>query len=127
MRHVALYFFGMLFGTFIAVAAEPARLTETDHCRVLAPKYQAQTEYRLWDGTRVDLYTEAEAIEVDYAKKWAECYGQAEYYGIVSGKRPAMLLLVANMEAERQFVYRAQTLAAAHEPEPMRLYIERID
>lgn len=101
-------------------------LSERDYCDRLAPKYLATVEHRLWDATRIDLYTSEEAIEVDFASKWAECYGQAEYYGIVSGKRPEMLLLVKDFNSEKQLVYRAQTLAAAHKP-PMRLYVEFIE
>lgn len=85
--------------------------TEADHCRRLAPKYGADSEVRMWDGTRVDLMTDEYAIEVDFARKWAEGVGQAVYYGHLTGKKPGLILLAQKNEA--RFVYRAQTTAAA--------------
>lgn len=38
-------------------------------------------EYRLSDNTRVDCMTDTLAVEFDFANKWAECIGQALYYG----------------------------------------------
>lgn len=38
-------------------------------------------EYRLSDNTRVDCMTDTLAVEFDLANKWAECIGQALYYG----------------------------------------------
>lgn len=52
-------------------------------------------EYRLPDGTRVDLLTETEAIEVDFAPKWAESIGQALWYAAQTGRRPAVALIVS--------------------------------
>ena len=85
--------------------------TEAEHCRRLAPKYGADTEVRMWDGTRVDLMNSEYAFEVDFARKWAEGVGQAVYYGHLTGKKPALILLAQKNEA--RFVYRAQTTAAA--------------
>lgn len=85
--------------------------TEADHCRRLAPKYGADLEVRMWDGTRVDLMNSEYAFEVDFAHKWAEGVGQAVYYGHLTGKKPGLILLSQKNEA--RFVYRAQTTAAA--------------
>lgn len=84
--------------------------TEADHCRRLAPQYHAQSEVRMWDGTRVDLLNDEYAFEVDFARKWAEGVGQAVYYGQLTGKKPGLILLAQKNEA--RFVYRAQTTAA---------------
>ncbi len=51
-------------------------------------------EYRLDDGTRVDCLTDTHAVEVDFARKWAESIGQALYYGLQTGKRPGVLLIL---------------------------------
>lgn len=92
---------------------------EVETCRELAVDLSRQrgekfvTEHRLWDGTRVDLLSDTWAVEVDYAGKWAECIGQALYYGQVSGRKPVCLLLV-NLPADGHFVYRCQTVCHNH-------------
>lgn len=79
----------------------------------LAVTFDGEPEVRNWDGTRVDLVTDRHAIEVDYAPKWAEAIGQALYYAEVQDKSPMVILLVQDMEKERQFVYRCQTVCVA--------------
>lgn len=68
-------------------------------------------EYRLFDGTRVDIVTDTFAIEVDFASKWSQSVGQALYYGKVLNKKPAILLVV-NGKLEDRFVMRLVTVAA---------------
>lgn len=53
-----------------------------------------QQEVILKDLTRVDIVTDTFAIEVDFAKKWAESIGQSLHYGLVLNKKPGILLLV---------------------------------
>ena len=48
----------------------------------------------LWDLTRVDCLTKDYAIEFDFAKKWAESIGQALYYSKMTGKAPAVVLIL---------------------------------
>lgn len=55
---------------------------------------EATDEFVLPDGARVDVMTEEYAIEIDFTNKWAECIGQALYYGQVTNKKPVCLLLV---------------------------------
>ena len=98
--------------------------SELECCRMLAPKYQAKVEVRLWDDTRCDLVTATQAIEVDWAPKWAEAVGQALYYGTVLNKEPTIILLVVDLEKERRYVYRCQTVAAQYK---IKLYVERVD
>ena len=50
----------------------------------------------LWDMTRVDCLTKDYAIEFDFAKKWAESIGQALYYSKLTGKAPAVVLILTN-------------------------------
>jgi len=57
-------------------------------------KDKGVTEYRLDDATRVDCLTKTHAVEFDFAAKWAECCGQALYYGIKTGKKPACVLII---------------------------------
>lgn len=53
------------------------------------------TEYRpKQDNVRVDILTKDEAIEVDFARKWAESIGQALYYAVLTKRRPAVMIIV---------------------------------
>lgn len=51
-------------------------------------------EYQLPDRTRVDCLTDEYAIEYDWAKKWAESIGQAMYYSKMTGKKPAVAIII---------------------------------
>ena len=51
-------------------------------------------EFLLWDMTRVDCLTKDYAIEFDFAKKWAESIGQSMYYAKMTGKAPAVVLIL---------------------------------
>jgi len=68
--------------------------TEIEEARKLAPKYHAKTEVVLSDGSRVDLLSDEYAIEVDWAPKWAESIGQSVHYGLLTGRKPAVILLL---------------------------------
>ncbi len=48
----------------------------------------------LWDLTRVDCLTKDYAIEFDFAKKWAESVGQSLYYSKMTGKNPAVVIIM---------------------------------
>ena len=54
-------------------------------------------EFRLWDATRVDCLTKDYAIEFDFAKKWAESIGQSLYYAKMTGKKPAVVLILTDV------------------------------
>ena len=63
----------------------------------------------LWDMTRVDCLTKDYAIEFDFAKKWAESIGQALYYSKMTGKSPAVVLILTNA-ADYRYVKRIERL-----------------
>jgi len=56
------------------------------------------TEYRLKDNSRVDCLTNEYAIEVDWAKKWAEGVGQSLFYAEMTGKKPAIGLIIGDKD-----------------------------
>lgn len=62
-------------------------------------------EYELPDHTRVDCLTEDYAIEFDYAKKWAESIGQSMYYARMTGKKPAVAIIIKSPK-ERIYINR---------------------
>jgi len=63
-----------------------------------------QLEYILFDRSRVDCLTKEYAIEVDWAKKWAEGIGQSLYYAEVTNRKPAIGLIMG--EKDEKFLKR---------------------
>lgn len=70
-------------------------------------------EYRLSDGTRVDCMLEDYAVEVDWARNWAEAIGQSLYYAMYTSTKPAVLLIVG--PGEERFLARLQAVANKYE------------
>lgn len=60
----------------------------------LCDELDGAIEFVLPDKTRVDCLTNEYAIEVDWAKKWAEGIGQSLYYAEMTDKKPAIGLIV---------------------------------
>ena len=66
-------------------------------------------EVILWDMTRVDCMTKDYAIEFDFAKKWAESIGQSLYYAKLTGKAPAVVLILTS-PTDYRYVKRIERL-----------------
>ena len=60
-------------------------------------------EYENKDKTRVDCLTKKEAVEFDFANKWHESIGQALHYGIMTGKKPMVVLILENQEQMKYY------------------------
>ena len=65
-------------------------------------KYNGIMEYTLPDYTRVDCLTKNYAVEFDFGKKWAESVGQSLHYANMTGKKPAIVLII---ERPKDFIY----------------------
>jgi len=63
----------------------------------------------LWDMTRVDCLAKDYAIEFDFAKKWAESIGQSLYYSKLTGKKPAVALILTSLY-DYKYVKRVERL-----------------
>lgn len=119
----------MILTVLIFSMAMSQNPTETQVCKSLAKKYHARVEVRLWDDSRVDLLSQEYAIEADWAHrslKWAEAIGQAQWYAIVTGRKPAVLLLVLNTRdpKTRRNLYRATAVCARL---GVKLFIETVE
>ena len=57
---------------FLACSHTPKKYHEKHYQTLLCNKLDGEMEYVLKDRTRVDCLTDEYAIEVDFAKKWAE-------------------------------------------------------
>lgn len=65
-------------------------------------RWHGIAEYKLPDNTRIDCLTKNYAVEFDFAKKWAEAVGQSIHYGMMTGKKPAIILII---EQPKDFIY----------------------
>lgn len=76
--------------------ATGAFATERQYQKYVNDKvFNGITEYRLDDGTRVDIFVKDKyAIEVDFAHKWYEAIGQASHYSLMTKTPPAVLLIL---------------------------------
>lgn len=57
-------------------------------------RWCGQAEVKLPDKTRVDCLTKNYAAEFDFAPKWAEAVGQSLHYAQMTGKKPAIILII---------------------------------
>ena len=74
-----------------------------------AVEHNGVTEYKLDDGTRVDVLTDSYAVEFDFAQKWAEAVGQSLYYAYKTGKQPAIVLIIEK-PSDWKYFKRVKTL-----------------
>jgi hypothetical protein len=67
---------------------------EREYQRQWAQENGGVVEVRLGDGTRVDVVTSEYAVEIEYARKWAEAVGQSLFYAQVTGKKAMIVIIV---------------------------------
>ena len=92
----------------------PQKLSEAFYRDYWAKKKGGlRTEVRCPDGTRCDIVSDKYAIEVDWAYKWYEGFGQALWYGFQLNKKPALLLILRS-SADSKFVIKVNSLAKHH-------------
>lgn len=77
-------------------------LNEASYQELWCRERNGISEYVLEDKTRVDCLTEDYAVEFDFANKWAESIGQALHYEMMTGKKPAIILII---EKPKDFIY----------------------
>jgi len=99
MKITANIILAFLFCALLTVLPEsPAHskniYRESEYQRLWYSRAGGKAEYVLPDRTRVDCLTGKYAVEVDFAPKWAEAIGQALYYASVTGRTPAVLLIM---------------------------------
>ena len=67
-------------------------------------------EYENEDFTRVDCLTKTHAVEFDFADKVYESVGQALHYGIMTGKKPKVVLILDNPELQMVYYKRLEKI-----------------
>jgi hypothetical protein len=88
---------------------EPIVRNERYYQIQLCDELGGAVEVFLPDKTRVDCLTDEYAIEVDWAKKWAEGIGQSLYYAEMTDKKPAIGLIVG--EKDKRYLRRINKVA----------------
>ena len=87
----------ILISLIVLLVSMPAyskrMFAEAEYQNYWCSNHNGITEYELKDFTRVDCLTETQAIEFDFANKWAECIGQSLHYGLMTHKQPACVLI----------------------------------
>ncbi len=71
----------------------------------------------------MDCLTKTYAVEVDFARKWAEAIGQALFYGVRTGRMPGVLMIIEKPE-ERRFLRRLR-LTIKEFSLPIRVWVVR--
>ena len=83
-----------------------------------------RVEVVLADRTRCDCLTQIHAIEFDFGSKWAEAIGQALYYGIQTGKKPGIVLILENQKDYKHWIRLNTTIN--HYNLPIQTRIDRV-
>lgn len=108
MKKIAM---GLLL-IFLATPAQAKRLySEATYQRAWCEKRGGIMEYKLNDKTRVDCLLPDMAVEFDFANKWAECIGQAIYYGRMTNRQAVCVLIMENGEKDLKYLKRLRHAA----------------
>jgi len=116
IRLIILLIFPLLF---IGCSQTTKKYYEKHYQTLLCNELGGEMEYVLQDKTRVDCLTDEYAIEVDFAKKWAEGVGQSLYYAHMTGRKPAVGFIM-NSEKDKRYFKRINALAKEYE---IKIYI----
>jgi len=95
---------------FYGCVSSPKKYYEKHYQTILCDELDGKMEYVLKDRTRVDCLTDEYAIEVDFAKKWAESIGQSLYYAKMTDKKPAVGLIM-DVSKDKRYYKRLNLIA----------------
>ena len=110
MRFILLLLFPLLFVGCSQTINQQMKHHEKYYQTLLCDKLHGEMEFVLEDRTRVDCLTDEYAIEVDFAKKWAESIGQSLFYAHMTGKEPAVGLII-DTSKESRYLKRLDVIA----------------
>ena len=127
MNKQSFYILIALFiGTIVAADAFDYRYTNTGY-RYVTHKHSESSYQHAWcsahngieeyenkDYTRVDCLTEQNAVEFDFANKWAESIGQALHYQLMTGKKGKVVLILEKPNKEMVYFNRVSKLGKIH-------------
>jgi len=100
IRFVLILFFSL---SLIGCSQTIKKYNEKHYQTLLCDELSGEMEFVLQDKTRVDCLTDEYAIEVDFARKWAEGIGQSLYYAHMTDKKPAVGLIMDSTKDTRYY------------------------
>jgi len=98
---------------FVACSHTTKKYHEKHYQTLLCSELGGEMEYVLKDRTRVDCLTDEYAIEVDFARKWAEGVGQSLYYAHMTGRKPAVGFII-DSEKDKRYLKRLNEMATIY-------------
>lgn len=101
----------VLIGVYLVGCSQSTKNREKYYQIQLCNELEGVMEQSLLDRTRIDCLTDEYAIEVDFSKKWAESVGQSLYYAEMTGKKPAVGLIMRNTKRDKRHMKRLEVLA----------------
>lgn len=106
-------FTAVLLTIFMTIAPVWAKrlYSEATYQKAWCDKRGGVMEYELPDKCRVDCLLPDMAVEFDFANKWAECIGQALYYGRQTNRQPACVLIMERGEKDVKYLKRLRRAA----------------
>lgn len=107
MKKINLYLSYCLFSSLSLYAKQSERFYQEK----FAKEIDGQVEVIMKDGTRCDILTSTHAIEVDFARKWAEAIGQCLHYSSHTGKKPAVALIVLD-QSDDKYINRVKQISS---------------
>ena len=108
-----MYRLQVLLLIILASSLLSAKQSERYYQTQYADKIGGRTEVVMKDGTRCDIVTSTHAIEVDFAKKWAEAIGQSLNYSLNTGKR-AGIALILETQSDYKHLLKLNTVIRHH-------------
>ena len=66
--------------------------------------HSGRMEVVLKDKTRCDCLTLTHAVEVDFAKKWAEAIGQSLNYAMQTGRKAGILIIYKTYQDKKKII-----------------------
>lgn len=106
------YFLTTIILFLSSVSVSAARLhPEAAYQNKWCKAHNGVTEYKLNDNTRVDCLTTTQAVEFDFADKWAECIGQSLHYGIKTRRKPVCVLIMERGDKDLKYLKRLRRVA----------------
>lgn len=113
MRPVSLLSIGLILtGLILSSSVEAKHLyREADYQASWCNYHKGTMEVELDDFTRCDCETRRNAIEFDFANKWAESVGQSLHYALKLHKKAGIVLIMENPEKDKYYLQRVLKLA----------------
>ena len=105
-----IFIFILILNSFICKANAQYKHSEKSYQYAWCAQNNGIAEYINQDKTRIDCLTKTHAVEFKKKKKWAESVGQALYYGIMTGKKAKVVLIVEEVK-EMMYLKRVEKLS----------------